>query len=60
MIQCIPNNFENTMKIKEFLLIHSLHTIALLDRHQLKDFSDKRFREFNIKIQKGVILVQDC
>ena len=61
MIQCIPNDFENTIKMKEFLINHSTHSIALLNKDQLKDFSYKRFREFNYKIQKGNIqLVQEC
>lgn len=60
MIQCVPNDFENTIKIKKFLITHSLHTIALLDKNQLTEFSNKRFREFNVKIQKGIILVQNC
>lgn len=61
MIQCIPDNFEKTKKLKEFLIKHSTHSIALLDKDQLKDFSNKRFREFNYKIQRGVItLVHDC
>lgn len=61
MIQCIPDNFENTIKLKEFLINHSIHSIALLDKNQLKDFSNKRFREFNYKLKRGMIsLVQDC
>ncbi len=61
IIQCIPGNFENTMKVKDFLIKHTRHSIALLDRNQLKEFSNKRFREFNCKIQRGVIqFAQDC
>lgn len=60
MIQCIPDNFENIKKIKEFLINHSTHTIVLLDKDQLKKLSDKRFREFNYKIKKGELCVQYC
>ena len=61
MIQCIPDNPMNTTKLKEFLINHSTHSIALLNKDQLKKFSDRRFREFNYKIQGGVISVaQDC
>ena len=61
MIECIPNNFENTIKIKEFLINHSTHSIALLNKEQLEKFSKNRFREFNYKLKRGMItLVQDC
>lgn len=61
IIPCIPDNFENNKAIKRFLIKHSTHSIALLNKDQLKSFSDKRFRELNHKIKNGVILfVQDC
>ena len=61
MIPCIPDNPMNTTKVKEFLIKHILHLITLFTKDQLKKFSDKRFREFNYKIQGGVIsVVQDC
>lgn len=53
IIPCIPNNHKNCENLKGFLREHSRHTIALLNKNQLKDYSDKRFREFNYKLQRG-------
>ena len=57
MIPCIPGNYINTIRLKEFLIKHSNHRIALLTKKQLKEFSNKRFREFKNKIQTGEITI---
>ena len=47
IVPCIPNSHENNKELQSFLKEHGTHTIALLDKHQLKSYSDKRFMEFN-------------
>jgi len=51
IIPCIPNNYKNSVELKEFLKEHGNHTIALLNKNQIKNYSDKRFREFNYKLK---------
>ena len=60
IVPCIPNNYENCEKIKEFLRKHGTHMVVLLTKKQLKEFSYKRFHEFHYKLQRGMLNVQNC
>ena len=60
IIHCVPESYRNNKELRIFLTKHSTHNISLLDKNQIRKYSEKRYREFSYKLKKGVLCVQYC